>query len=62
MAIFARQRSIFRGSADQEASRLVAIRTIVDLAGDEEDHDIAAEALLILGASEQEINTATLGE
>jgi len=43
-----------------EASRLTAIRAIVDVAGNEEDHDVVAEALLVLGASEQEITAAML--
>jgi hypothetical protein len=43
-----------------EASRLIAIRAIVDVAGSEEDHDVVAEALLVLGASEQEITAAML--
>jgi hypothetical protein len=51
----------FRKPVDQEATRLAAIRAIVDLAGDDEDHDVAAEALLVLGASTQEIAAATLG-
>ncbi len=46
----------------QSAPRLAAIRAIVDLAGDDEDHDVAAEALLILGASPQEIAAATSGQ
>jgi hypothetical protein len=50
-----------RKPAGQEATRLAAIRAIVDLAGDDEDHDVAADALLILGASHQEISAATLG-
>ena len=48
-------------SADQEASRLVAIRTIVDLADDDEVHDVVAEALLVLGASQEELTAAMLG-
>ena len=44
-----------------EAPRLVAIRTIVEVAGTDEDHDVLAEALLVLGASEQEIAVAMLG-
>ena len=42
--------------------RLAAIRAIVDLAEDDEDHDVAAEALLVLGASPQEIAAATSGK
>ncbi len=50
----------YRRYADQEASRLAAIRTIVDVAGDDEDHVVVAEALLVLGASQQEIAVAML--
>ncbi len=49
-----------RRHPDQEASRLAAIRTIVDVAGDDEDHTVVADALLILGASQQEIAVAML--
>jgi hypothetical protein len=56
-----RYRARVRKPVDQEASRLAAIRAIVELAGDDEDQDIAAEALLVLGASQQEIAAATLG-
>jgi hypothetical protein len=48
-------------SADEEASRLVAIRVIVDLADNDEVHDVVAEALLVLGASREELTAATLG-
>jgi hypothetical protein len=48
-------------AADQEGSRLAAIRAIVELADDDEDHDVAAEALLVLGASQQEMYAAMLG-
>ena len=48
-------------SADQEASRLVAIRVIIDLADDDEVHDVVAEALLVLGASREELTAAMLG-
>ena len=54
-------RGRFRRLGRQEATRLVAIRTIVEVAGSEEDHDVLAEALLVLGASEQEIAVAMLG-
>jgi hypothetical protein len=50
-----------RRAADQEASRLAAIRAIVELADNDEDHDVAAEALLVLGASRQEMCAAMLG-
>lgn len=56
-----RNRSRVRKPVGQEATRLAAIRAIVDLAGDDEDQDVAAEALLVLGASHQEICAATLG-
>lgn len=49
-----------RRSVGKQAPRLAAIRAIVDLAANEEDHAVAAEALLILGASRQEIAAATL--
>ncbi len=61
MGVTGHGRSRIRRYADQEASRLVAIRTIVEAAGDEEDHDVMAEALLVLGASQQEISAAMLG-
>jgi hypothetical protein len=61
MTTATRQKGRFRKPVVQEATRLAAIRAIVDLAGDAEDHDVAAEALLVLGASEQEIEAATLG-
>lgn len=48
-------------SPDREASRLVAIRAIVDLTDDEEIHDVVAEALLVLGASPEELTAAMLG-
>jgi hypothetical protein len=53
-------RGISRRMVRSEASRLIAIRAIVDVAGNEEDHDVVAEALLVLGASEQEITAAML--
>ncbi len=56
-----RNRGRVRKPVDREATRLAAIRAIVDLAGDDEDQEVAAEALLILGASHQEISAATLG-
>jgi hypothetical protein len=39
----------------------VAIRAIVDLTDDEEIHDVVAEALLVLGASPEELTAAMLG-
>jgi hypothetical protein len=47
-----------RVSADQVASRMAAIRTIVDLAESEEDRDVALDELLILGVSSQELTVA----
>jgi hypothetical protein len=47
-----------RVSADQVASRLAAIRTIVELAESEEDRDVALDELLILGVSRQELTVA----
>jgi hypothetical protein len=41
---------------------LVAIRAIVEIADTGEDHDVVAEALMILGASQLEIVTAMLGD
>jgi hypothetical protein len=51
----------FRRKTDQEAARLIAIRSIIEAARDEEDHDVLIESLVVLGASEQEIVAATLG-
>jgi len=48
-------------SADREASRLVAIRVIIDLADHHDVHDVVAEALLVLGASREELTAAMLG-
>ena len=42
--------------------RLAAIRTIVVLAGTDEDRDVVAESLLVLGVSPQEMTAAMLGE
>jgi hypothetical protein len=56
-----RSRNRARPPVGQVASRLAAIRAIVALAGDDEDHDVVAEALLVLGASPQEIAAATSG-
>ena len=51
------------GSVDQKASRLVAIRAIVNLAEaeDDETYDVVAEALIVLGASQEELTAAMLG-
>jgi hypothetical protein len=61
MITLKREKNSFSRTADQEASRLAAIRAIVALAVDDEDHDVAAEALLVLGASQQEMQAALLG-
>ncbi len=47
-------------SVDQEATRLAAIRVIVNLADDDEVHDVVAEALLVLGATREELTAAML--
>ncbi len=57
-----RSRNRLHPPVGQSAPRLAAIRAIVDLAEDDEDHDVAAEALLVLGASPQEIAAATSGK
>jgi len=51
-----------RNRADHEAMRLAAIRTIVVPAGTDEDRDVVAESLLVLGVSPQEMTAAMLGE
>ena len=48
-------------SANQEASRLNAIKSIVDTTDDNKVHDVVAEALLVLGASREEQTAAMLG-
>ena len=50
-----------RRKTDQEAARLLAIKSIIDAAQDAEDREVLTEALLVLGASEPEIVAATLG-
>lgn len=57
-----RGRSRTRPPVGQIAPRLAAIRAIVALAEDDEDHEVAADALLVLGASPQEITAATSGK
>jgi hypothetical protein len=47
-----------RTPADLTASRLTAIRAIIDLAGDDEDRDVATDELLVLGVSRQELTVA----
>jgi hypothetical protein len=41
--------------------RLAAIRAVIDLAEDDDDQEVAAEALLVLGASHMEIEAASFG-
>ena len=61
MGIIAKRRPSPNKAAEQQASRLAAIRAIVDLADDDdENYDVAAAALVILGASPNEISAATL--
>ena len=48
-------------SADQKAVRLTAIKSIVENADDEEVHEVVAEALLVLGASPEELTAAMFG-
>lgn len=62
MAI-ARKHGRTHGSVDQKASRLVAIRAIVNLAAAEDDeiYDVVAEALKVLGGSQEELTAAMLG-
>ncbi|MGO8861261.1 MAG: hypothetical protein ACLQRH_10935 [Acidimicrobiales bacterium] len=50
-----------RRRTTHQASRFAAIRAIVELAPDDEGHDVAAEALLVIGASPDEITAALLG-
>ena len=47
-----------RAPVDQMASRLTAIRAIIDLAEDDEDRDIATDELLVLGVTRQELTVA----
>jgi hypothetical protein len=55
-------RGLFRKPTTLAASRLAAIRTIVELAGDHESRDAVVALLLVLGASPHEITAATLGD
>jgi hypothetical protein len=55
-----RQRRHSSRASDQEASRLAAIRALIELAEDDEGVDVAAGALLVLGASRDEITAASL--
>ncbi len=56
-----RGRGLFRKPTSGAASRLAAIRAIVELADDHEGRDAAVALLLVLGASSHEIAAATLG-
>jgi hypothetical protein len=47
-----------RAPAHHTASRLTAIRAIIDLAEDDEDRDIATDELLVLGVTRQELTVA----
>ena len=47
-----------RAPADQMASRLTAIRAIIELAEDDEDRAIATDELLVLGVTRQELTVA----
>ena len=58
MRTSARIGNVFDASADRQASRLAAIRAIVGLATDAEIYEVAAVALRVLGASEEEIMVA----
>ncbi len=61
MGIITKRRSSLHTAAELQASRLAAIRASVDLADDDdENYDVAAAALVILGASPHEICAATL--
>jgi hypothetical protein len=58
----ARWKRLSHPAPREEAARLAAIRAIVEMADTGEDHDIVAEALLSLGASQQKIVTAMLDD
>jgi hypothetical protein len=60
LGLLARRKRLSHPPPREETVRLVAIRAIVEIADTGEDHDVVAEALLILGASRQEIATAML--
>ncbi len=61
MGLITKRRSPPNKAGGQQASRLAAIRAIVDLADDnDENYDVVAAALVILGASPHEICAATL--
>ncbi len=61
MGLLARLRRLSQPLPDNEAARLAAIRSIVELVDAGEDCDVVAEALLVLGASPDEILVAMLG-
>jgi hypothetical protein len=61
VSTFPERRVRHRRKTDREAARLLAIKSIVDAAQDDEDREILTEALRVLGASELEIFAATLG-
>jgi len=50
-----------RTSTAKLIPRLMAIRAIIDLAGDEEARDVAADELQVLGVKRDEIIAAMLG-
>ncbi len=60
MGTATRSRAFSRRSTDRGASRLAAIRAVIELAGDDEDHDVAMDALMVLGATHHEIAAASL--
>jgi hypothetical protein len=62
LGFLTRRRRLSHPAPREEAARLVAIRAIVEMAGTGEDYDVVAEALLTLGASQQEIVSAMLGD
>ena len=61
MSTFPERRRHHRRKTDREASRLLAIKSVIDAARDDEDREVLTEALLILGASEPEIAAASFG-
>jgi hypothetical protein len=50
-----------RRRVDQQSTRFGAIRTIVRLVDDDEDLDVVAGALVVIGATPEEITAALLG-
>jgi hypothetical protein len=61
LGLLKRPKPLSHPAPREEAARLVAIRAIVDLAENEDDYELMAEALMALGASHDEIRVATLG-